>query len=272
MALKRSPNAILRPFVSQIWTSSGADASPAAPARELVLPTGAMHLVLRLCDSPPLRIFRRAEDAVGDVVGCAVIGGPRAAPYIKDISSPAPSVGALLRPGAAALIIGAPAAAFSHSHTPLEHVWGAAAVAEMRERLSAARSESSRLDLFEAFLASRLPGMRGINPLIARAVARLDGAGRVGDAVRDCGWSHRQFTKVFRETVGLGPKTYSRLMRFGRTLDRLTAEPQLAWADLAAVEGYADQAHFTREFRAFAGVSPGLYRRIAPASARHVPI
>jgi AraC-like DNA-binding protein len=271
MTLKRAPNALLRPFVSQIWASGGAQTAPVAPRRELVLPTGAMHLVLRLCDHP-LRLFRDTGDARGDVVSCAVIGGPRAAPYIKDVSQPAPSVGALLRPGAAALIVGAPAGAFAHGHTPLEDVWGTGAVAEIRERLGAARSASSRLDLFEAILAARLPRIRDMNPLVARAVARLDGATRVGDVVAACGWSHRRFTQFFSEAVGLGPKTYSRVMRFGRALDRLAAEPALAWADLAVAEGYADQAHFTREFRAFAGVSPGRYRRIAPAAARHVPI
>jgi AraC-like DNA-binding protein len=52
----------------------------------------------------------------------------------------------------------------------------------------------------------------------------------------------------------------------------LNASPGASLADIAAAEAYADQAHMSRDFKAFAGVTPGRYRRIAPASPRHVPI
>jgi AraC-like DNA-binding protein len=271
MNLTRPPILALRPFVQLLWAADGAGPPPPASGRELVLPTGATHIVFRLSDRP-LRLLKDVRDGVGEGVGCALIGGPRAGPYLRDVSQPAPSVGALLRPGAAALLLGAPAAAFAHAHTALEDVWPAGAVAEIRERLHAAGSAADRLALFEAALGARLPRVRGIDPLVADALARFDECSPVGAVVRDCGYSHRHFTAVFREAVGLKPKTYCRLLRFGRALDRLAAEPGIAWADLAAAEGYADQPHFNREFRDFAGLSPGGYRRRAPLFPRHVPL
>jgi AraC-like DNA-binding protein len=62
------------------------------------------------------------------------------------------------------------------------------------------------------------------------------------------------------------------LLRFGRGLDSLKAAPNASLADIAASEAYADQAHMSRDFKVFAGITPGRYRRIAPASPRHVPI
>src|SRR3546814_20580487 len=69
----------------------------------------------------------------------------------------------------------------------------------------------------------------------------------------------------------LAPKAWCRVHRFGRALERLAADPALFLADVAAAEGYADQAHFTREFRALAGLSPGADRRRAPLRPRQGP-
>ena len=75
-----------------VWVSDGANASATA-TRELVLPTGAMHLVVRVSDHL-LRIFDDLDDRLGNVVSTAVVGGARTAPYIRDISEPTRSVGA----------------------------------------------------------------------------------------------------------------------------------------------------------------------------------
>lgn len=274
MNISRPPGPGLRPFVDVLWASDAAGPGPGA-GRELVLPTGALHVVLRLEDEP-LRVFRDAHDSVGFTLGTAVIGGPRAAPYLRDVSNPVASVGALLRPGAGDLLLAAPACEFSGCHTALDDVWGAAAVARLRDRLALEPAAGRRLDLFEAALAARLAGLRRpsspIDPRVAYALTALDAGRPVAAVARDLDTSHRHFTQSFRAAVGLTPKTWGRLSRFGRALDRLAAEPGIAWADLAAAEGYADQPHFTREFRAFAGLSPGAWRRRAPRNARHVPL
>lgn len=90
--------------------------------------------------------------------------------------------------------------------------------------------------------------------------------------MEESGFSHRHIVRVFTEAVGVPPKTYLRLRRFNRALEHLHAAPEAALADVAASVGYADQAHMTREFQAFAGLTPGRYRRAAPHEARHVPL
>ncbi len=272
MHLSRPPVAALRPYVELVWASEeGPGEKPTRARRELVLPTGALHLVVRLAELP-LRVFRDSDDREGFTVAPAVVGGPRAAPYLKDISRPVPSVGALLRPGAAAVLAAAPAGAFAGAHTPLADVWGRAAVDALADRLATEPSLAGRLDVFEAALLARMQGLRRVDPRIAHAVTRLGLAVPVSAVAAECGLSHRHFTQRFQAAVGLKPKLWGRVFRFGRVLDRLAEEPGIAWADLAAAEGYADQAHFARDFRAFAGLAPGDYRRRAPANARHVPL
>lgn len=267
MLRSRPPCGPLRLFVKQLWISD--DARIAEPVRERMLPTGTMHVAIRL-SGPPIRLYDGAQPQDrGRALGFAVVGGARAALYVRD-AVPARSVGAQLEPGAALPLFGAPASALADHHTELDALWGDAARA-LRDELRAIADPDRCLARFEAALAARLPRVRGIHPAVAHALVRFDAAAaRIADVVDEIGYSHRRFITLFRDSVGLTPKRYCRVARFQRVLAQIHAgEPR--WGALALDAGYADQAHFTREFTELAGVSPSRYRALAPAQPNHVP-
>jgi AraC-like DNA-binding protein len=271
MILCRPPRAALRPFVAILWAKEASPPTVPGASRELMLPTGAMHVAIRLGNSP-LRLLASPDDPEGQLIGACVLNGVRSSAYCKVVADPAPSVGAMLRPGAADLLSNTPAGALSGRYTRLEDLWRPADLAELRERLESAPSLGQRLLLLEDILASRLPVLHGIDPLVAQALNCFDAGAAVGDVVAESGFSHRHIVRTFTEAVGVAPKTYLRLMRFNKTLEHLHGAPDESLADIAAAEGYADQAHMTREFQAFGSLTPGQYRRIAPAAAHHVPL
>ena len=260
----RAPHPILRPFVELIWAST-----PGGPVsqRERMLPAVSAHLVIRL-GGKPLRLFTSDTDMLGDTVSDAVIGGVRDAAYLKDSSDPAPTVGAVFRPGAAGAFLGAPTDSFADRHTPLDAFWGGA-VETLRDALSATGDLDQRLTILEHALLQRLPRIRGVDPAIVQAAVLLQRR-PVGKVAAALDWSHRHFIARFSAAVGLSPKRYARLARFGRVLLRLEREQDTGLAEIAQEAGYADQAHFNRDFRTFSGISPGAYRRIGGAG-RHVP-
>jgi transcriptional regulator GlxA family with amidase domain len=55
------------------------------------------------------------------------------------------------------------------------------------------------------------------------------------------------------------PKRYCRVRRFQAALRFLGGQANVDWAQVALACGYFDQAHFNRDFRAFAGVNPTTY-------------
>jgi AraC-like DNA-binding protein len=263
----RKPTPALRPFVSQIWSSEGSHRHAPGISHERVLPTGATHLVLRL-GSAPLRLFDRGEETT---LGAAVVGGVRLRAYVKDVTRPVPSVGAVLEPGAAFSLFGVPASELAGTHTPLDLVWGRAAD-RLADELASLPDVARRLTRFESFLATRLRSVRGVHPGVARVLAdRRGGDSRASALAELSGLGPRRFAQLFRDAVGVSPKRWLRLRRFQRTLDR-AEDPDLDWADLACELGYSDQPHLAREFREFAGVTPGEYRRIAPRDRNHVPV
>lgn len=96
-----------------------------------------------------------------------------------------------------------------------------------------------------------------------RALAALPRMTHTGvdlaDVAREIGVSRRGLERAFRAAVGLSPAAYLRLRRVdacGRELRRGDAR----LSAIAAAAGYADQAHFSREFRDIAGLTPAAYR------------
>jgi len=267
--LVRPPCPALRSFVRVLWTSEASGATP-GPARERLLPTGAMHLALRTA-GPPVRLYAGDGDLEGFTVGHAVVGGARDAPYLK-AALPGPSTGAVLEPGAARALLGATAAELAGRHTALDALWGVGAVAVAREQVAQAPDAAARLDVLERALLARLRGaVRLLHPAVAEALLGLRASPSVAAAVARTGYSHRRVIALFREEVGLAPKVYARVLRFQRAVTLLAGRPTAPLGELALRAGYADQAHLGREFLALAGVSPGRYRRAAPAFPNHLP-
>ena len=99
------------------------------------------------------------------------------------------------------------------------------------------------------------------DPVLAATGRAILGANSVEEMSRATGMSARTLQRWFAARVGLPPRHYLRLLRFHRAFERVPSEPNLA--DHAAAQGFADQAHMARDFRALAGVSAALARKSA---------
>lgn len=130
----------------------------------------------------------------------------------------------------------------------------------LEEELYEAPTWAERFDLLDRVVLSRLEAACARVPDAVRSAWRrlVASAGQVGIAelVRDSGWSHKHFVAQFNEHIGLPPKALARVLRFGRAAELLRTSERGRLAEIAHACGYSDQAHFTRDFRAFAGVSP----------------
>ena len=93
---------------------------------------------------------------------------------------------------------------------------------------------------------------------IGRAILAATTVEEMGRAT---GMSPRTLQRWFAAHVGLPPRRYLRLLRFQKAFAEVPDQPSLA--DHAAAQGYADQAHMAREFRAMAGVPATQARRTA---------
>jgi transcriptional regulator GlxA family with amidase domain len=73
--------------------------------------------------------------------------------------------------------------------------------------------------------------------------------------------SLRQFERVSKDRIGIPPKLFARLIRFSRAYRMRENFPLLTWSFIAHECGYFDQMHFIRDFKQFAGVTPGVIEK-----------
>ena len=140
---------------------------------------------------------------------------------------------------------------------------------ELVERLWEAGSWERRFALLDEAISAACDRAPQPNSELAWAWGRMRssaGQASVSGLAGELGWSHRRLIGRFREGIGLAPKTIGRVLRFERVsrLLRQVEDPRLA--EVAFDCGYYDQAHLNRDFRQFAGTTPGQYlaRRLPP--------
>ena len=86
---------------------------------------------------------------------------------------------------------------------------------------------------------------------------------RVADVAARSGMTVRSLQRLFDAYVGVGPKWVLSRYRLHDAVESIDSGGVTDLAALAASLGWFDQAHFNRDFRNVAGVTPGAYLRRA---------
>lgn len=94
----------------------------------------------------------------------------------------------------------------------------------------------------------------GLGALSARCVPhaismieKQHGDVRIETVAEACNVSQRQLERLFSQEVGIRPKFYARLVRARNAADYIERHPGEGRANVAALYGFADQAHLIRE-------------------------
>ena len=251
-----APAAPLVPFVRCIWTLEG-HASDLDAAVQPILPDGCPELVMHLGD-PFDRLY--ASGRVERQPAILFAGQLTEQLSIRPTGRVAVIGVRFHADGAAALLdvpqsdlVGLTIAVASMSPTLARSLQ---LVCESTPR------PADAVSMLESCLAERVDLSRS-DPRVRYAVDAIrgrHGAVSIDAVARRVGWTRRHLERRFQAIVGISPKRLARIARFQsalQVLERMDA-PQRSTRAAFAV-GYADQAHFVREFRELAGCAPGAH-------------
>ena len=251
-----APNDRLKSLVAGFW------AFPSSGYAHRVLPDGCMDIV----------VLQGRARLVGTMKTAIVV------PPSNDAV-----LGIRFRPGEVARLFSGLPGELTDSDMLLHEVWGhdggrledalLAVVEEATRRALDANAILRRaLPIVEQALCQHLASHGAPSDLPIRAAASLLGEGAsVREAAEKAGLSERHLARRFIERVGVSPRTFARVRRLQRAALEMQrgAKP----ADAAALVGYADQPHFTREASALAGTTPvALSRELSDGLDTSVPV
>ena len=229
------------PFIEHFWIQQ-ARASPVERTWRIV-PDANPHLLF---------VLSREDSRIR--ARCFLVG-PRSRFADVVMAGRILACGARLRPGALPLLTQFPASDFTDRSVRVEDVFGARGKA-LIEQLDELRSPIPVIARISDFLNHKWAGQNRLAHLPFGRYAR------VGDMAGQTGLPVRTLRSRLMQHVGLSPKRVIRIERLHRALMGSRGR-SIAWAEIAASSGFADQAHMTREFRDLLGESPTAWSRRA---------
>jgi methylphosphotriester-DNA--protein-cysteine methyltransferase len=250
---EHAPHPALARFVKCYWTLRDEQPAAARPP-ERVVPDGRMEIVFHLAE--PFR--RLGRDGAATAQRPAVVAGQLASALLLAPGRTVDLFAVRFQPWGAAPLLGTSAAAVAGLLPALDDVIGREAEA-VEAALRAAPHSTARAAVVDAWLLRRKERARTVPADVeaaVRLVLRRPGPARVSDLAAALGRGPRRLERLFREHVGLVPKTLLRVVRLQGVLRAVREGRLRSWAFAAAEGGYADQAHLTREFRDLAGCTP----------------
>ncbi|MFD0687507.1 helix-turn-helix domain-containing protein [Actinomadura fibrosa] len=247
---RTAPPPELAPFVDFFWVLHW-DLRGRPPHRQRVLTRPSVHMTF-------------TSYLTGGTTRARIVGVVKDE-FTEEIFDEGRVVGAAFRPGGFRPFLGAPVAAITGRFAGVGEVFGAAGRA-LAEDVFAAADAAEALKRLEAFLAGACPEPDASAVRAAEIVERIAARPallRVDDLAEDTGMGKRSLQRLFHEYVGIGPKWVIRRFRMLEAAGRAATGTGVDWAELAVELGYADQAHFTRDFTAAVGTPPARYAREA---------
>lgn len=233
----------LAPFVEHFWTTHW-DLRGEPVYEQDILPHPSVNLVLE--------------------PGCSEVVGVMTGKFTRRLEGLGRVFSAMFHPGGFSAFCSADVSTLTDQRIPMERLFDIDVRALEVEVFERAPDDAARLGALASILA-------GCNPIleegaqrakeVVQLIVREPEILRVDDVAERVGLGVRTLQRLFARHVGVTPKWVIRRKRLHEAAERLADPDAPDLAALAADLGYADQAHFIRDFRDLVGVTPAHYTK-----------
>ncbi|WP_256006750.1 helix-turn-helix transcriptional regulator [Pedobacter deserti] len=251
------PAALLRPYVECYWEFSSGNDPVVVPEVQRCLPLGTLEIIVQTTQRPCEILHKNGRFEKSANV---YLTGLYTGTAIWRPGEDTPMFGIRLKPEGLIRLFGQPVSVCLNSVFDAEVVLGSP-VKTMCDEMAGVKDSQRLIAIAERYLLGRLDRRNDkFNYAVSACKVIRDSAGvlSVEALARQLFVSRRQLERSFRDDIGTSPKTYQRIIRFRNAyaLARASHSGERSWTQISYASGYADQAHFIRDFKAFTGQVP----------------
>ena len=256
------PEQLLTPYVALIWVFESSFGVPMADSR-IIVPDGRAKIILpfgnALCAAVNQNVLTATEHQI------FLIGIQRSPAIIGSTATNTRTIGMELTPKGLYHFFKLNMYELTDRMVSFEELFGPWAV-QLQNRVGDADDPQEKIALLQAGLAQLLQQNQQEYALLDHAldlIAQAHGMLTIRELAGQVGYTKRYLDVLFKNHVGLSPKSLASILRFQACYQVLTRQTSPTSLRNSLPAYYYDQAHFIKEFKRFTGYTPHHYREVA---------
>jgi AraC-like DNA-binding protein len=243
----------LRPYIHTYWYGRF-NTGRSTNFVQKVIPNGFVELIIHLSE----RHCSLYQDSVWSQSPDYTLIGMFTQPYEVQFDHLVNVFGVRFKPEGILNLFGIPSAEFCGNYFDMETVLSKS-FTSFSNRIRGQKDIHSMINIANDYFLDCL-SKNSIEPYYLNRAAEYirlrDGLIRTDDLAGKVFISNRQLEREFKSKIGITPKQYIRISRLNAVNRQLQNREFESLTSISYHYGFADQAHFIREFKAFSGFSP----------------
>ncbi len=247
-----APHPDLEALVKFYWTLE----VPYDPAnqKQKIIPDGCIEMTFNLED--PIKRYTSEKDYITHPR--AMVMGQRTKSYFIEPAGNVKSFAICFYPYGFANFVNTPLGDMVDMEAPISQLFGESTGAELEQKMLDATDTQQRITIIESFLLDKLNQNKTVDHIVRNTVDTLmssKGSPAIKTIVQGDLSKRRKLEREFKKQIGISPKQLGKVIRMQTALSLLLNKHENL-THVAYESEYFDQAHFTKDFKEFTGVTP----------------